>query len=136
MAPHPHADAIDQVRAFALSLPDAWEDHPWEHWVAKVAKRIFVFGPGPSEDGERTGLGVKLLETGPAVLELPNVEPSGYGLGKSGWVQATFAVDEPLPVDLLEDWIDESYRAIAGVRRIARLDAQIAAEGGDGAPVG
>jgi hypothetical protein len=32
-------------------------------------------------------------------------------------------------VDLLEDWIDESYRAIAGVRRVARLDAQIDAEG-------
>jgi predicted DNA-binding protein (MmcQ/YjbR family) len=129
MAAHPHTDAIAQVRAFALSLPDAWEDHPWDHWVAKVAKKIFVFGPGESEDGSSTGIGVKLLESGPAVLELPFVEPSGYGLGTSGWVQATFDLDEPLPVDLLEDWIDESYRAIAGVRRVARLDAQIDSEG-------
>jgi predicted DNA-binding protein (MmcQ/YjbR family) len=129
MAEHPHAAAIDQVRAFALGLPDAWEDHPWDHWVAKVAKKVFVFGPGPSEDGESTGLGVKLLDTGPAVLELPNAEPSGYGLGKAGWVQITFPSDEPLPVELLEDWIDESYRAIAGVRRIKRLDEQIAAAG-------
>jgi predicted DNA-binding protein (MmcQ/YjbR family) len=126
MADHPHHDAVDRVRTFALSLPDAWEDHPWDHWVAKVGKKVFVFGPNEMEDGSGTNINVKLLDSGPAVLELPFTEPAGYGLGKSGWVNAHFPYEAPLPIDLLEDWIDESYRAIAGVRRNKRLDALLA----------
>ena len=97
--------------------------------MAKVAKKVFVFGPNEQDEGDGTVISVKLVDTGPAVLELPFAEPTGYGLGRSGWVSATFPGGEPLPVDLLEDWIDESYRAVAGVRRVARLEQQLAEEG-------
>jgi predicted DNA-binding protein (MmcQ/YjbR family) len=34
----------DALARHALSLPQAWEDHPWEgDRVAKVGKKIFVF---------------------------------------------------------------------------------------------
>ena len=45
-------------------------------------------------------------------LLLPFAEPTGYGLGKSGWVSARFEGTSP-PLPVLCRWIDESYRAIA-----------------------
>jgi predicted DNA-binding protein (MmcQ/YjbR family) len=39
----PMARARDKLRDFALSLPAAYEDHPWGEDVAKVNGKIFVF---------------------------------------------------------------------------------------------
>jgi hypothetical protein len=36
-------------------------------------------------------------------------------------VTATFAAGEPVPIDLLKTWIDESYRAQAPKRLVATL---------------
>ena len=36
--------------AFALALPEAWEDHPWGESVAKVGKKVFVFFGMPDAD--------------------------------------------------------------------------------------
>ena len=51
------------------------------------------------------------------------VEPSGYGLGKSGWVSIKLDAKSP-GIDVLRDWIDESYRLVALKRNIAELDAR------------
>ena len=67
-------------------------------------------------------MGVKLPESAPAALELPGVEPSGYGLGRAGWVSVPFDADTADPA-LLREWIDESYRAVALKRHITLLDA-------------
>jgi hypothetical protein len=53
---------------------------------------------------------------------LPFTRPAGYGLGKSGWVQAEFPPGARPPVDLLKAWIDESYRAQAPKRLVKQLD--------------
>jgi hypothetical protein len=55
------------------------------------------------------------------------VEPSGYGLGKSGWVGVRFEAGAIPPIDMLQEWIEESYRAIAPKRLVAELDARKAA---------
>jgi predicted DNA-binding protein (MmcQ/YjbR family) len=60
-----------------------------------------------------------------AALMLPFAEPTHYGLGKSGWVTAQFGVRDEIPLALLREWIDESYRAVAP----KKLIAQIAADG-------
>ena len=39
---------------------------------------------------------MKLPQSGHAVVLLPHVEPSGYGLGKAGWVTARFAAKEAI----------------------------------------
>jgi hypothetical protein len=55
-------------------------------------------------------------------LTLPFASPTEYGLGKSGLVTARFEPDDEVPVEMLEEWIDESFRAIAPKRVIAQLE--------------
>ncbi len=117
---------MDDVRAkllsFALALPEAVEDHPWNETVAKVRKKVFVFFGG---DPSRDRITVKLVESHGHALSIEGAEPSGYGLGKAGWV--TVPVDaEGVDHDLLSDWIEESYCIVAPKRLVAALDAKTA----------
>jgi predicted DNA-binding protein (MmcQ/YjbR family) len=50
-------------------------------------------------------------------------EPTPYGLGKSGWVTATFEPSAKPPVAFLKAWIDESYRAVAPKTLVKKLPA-------------
>lgn len=110
--------ARDAVRDFALGLPGAWEDHPWNESVVKVAKKIFVFLG--MDDRASPGIGVKLRESNLLGLAQPGVTPSGYGLGKSGWVSVDLTKTD-LPLDALRDWVLESYRAVAPKKLVAEL---------------
>ena len=107
----------------ALAYPEAWEDHPWEgDAVAKVRKKIFVFFGSPLQ--KHLGLSVKLPNEKDYALSLPYCSPTGYGLGRAGWVSAEFGPGDDVPVDMLKDWIDESYRAVAPKTLIKQLDAR------------
>ena len=55
---------------------------------------------------------------------LPFVEPTAYGLGKSGWVSAKFPPNRKPPVEMLKAWIDESYRAQAPKKLVASLESK------------
>jgi predicted DNA-binding protein (MmcQ/YjbR family) len=117
--------AAEEIREFALGLPGAHEDFPWGERVMKVGKKVFVFmGKVDDEGGGTMGFSVKLPHSGAEALELPFCEPTGYGLGKAGWVSASFGPRDNLPKDLILRWIEESYRAVAGKRQIAELDAR------------
>ena len=97
------------VREYALGLPEAYEDHPWGEDVAKVRKKVFVFLG--SDDSREPGIGVKLVASHALGLAQPGVAPMGYGLGDSGWV--TVKLQSDTPFEMLREWIDESYRAVA-----------------------
>lgn len=103
---------------FALGYPDAYEDHPWGERVVKVGKKIFVFFAGRENE---LAVIMKLPFSADPALALPFVSRTGYNLGKTGWVTATFALDEHPPVELLQEWIDESYRAVAPKRLVSQL---------------
>jgi predicted DNA-binding protein (MmcQ/YjbR family) len=45
------------------------------------------------------------------------VTPAGYGLDRGRWV--TVDAPDDAPIDMLLDWIDESYRAVAPRRVLA-----------------
>jgi predicted DNA-binding protein (MmcQ/YjbR family) len=111
---------IAALEAFALSLPGAFADMPWEDdFVAKVGKKIFVF----FGHDERPAISVKLPDSADHALATPGAAPTSYGLGRHGWV--TVPVGHPeAPEDLLRDWIEESYRAIATKRLVAELDSR------------
>ena len=113
--------ARKKLLAYALGFPEAYEDHPWGEDVAKVNKKVFVFFGMP--EGAVFGLTTKLPESREFALTFPFTEPSGYGLGKAGWISATFNKGDDIPVDMLMDWIDESYRAVAPKRLSKLLDA-------------
>jgi hypothetical protein len=68
-----------KLLAFALSFPEAAEDHPWNETVAKVGKKVFVFC---GSDPRRPRITVKLVESHGHALSIDGAEPSGYGLGK------------------------------------------------------
>jgi predicted DNA-binding protein (MmcQ/YjbR family) len=112
---------------YALSLPGAWEDNPWSEIVAKVGGgkgKVFAFFGGPQGTPCIT---VKLDESHGHGLSLDGAAPTGYGLGRAGWVTiptaaARFAV--------LRDFVEESYRIVAPRKLVADLDAEKASGSG------
>ncbi|BDG05987.1 MmcQ/YjbR family DNA-binding protein [Anaeromyxobacter oryzae] len=106
------------VRGMALGYPEAHEDFPWDHRAIKVRGKTFVF----LSNGEPgLSVSVKLPASAEGVLQLPYCEPTHYGLGRSGWVTATFGPRDAVPMDAIRSWIDESYRAVAPKRLVATL---------------
>jgi predicted DNA-binding protein (MmcQ/YjbR family) len=120
--PNSKAKQVEKkLRDIALAYPGAREEFPWGERVVKVGKKVFVFMGMP--EGGGLGLSVKLPSSGTMALMFPFATPTGYGLGKSGWVSARFEAGEAPPVELLRAWIDESYRAVAPKTMVARLPA-------------
>ena len=110
-----------ELRRFALGLPGAHEDFPWGESVIKVRKKVFVF---LGRSGGGLTLSVKLPASHLLALDLPFASPTGYGLARGGWVTAEFEKGEAAPLELLRQWIDESYRAVAPKRLVAELDTR------------
>jgi predicted DNA-binding protein (MmcQ/YjbR family) len=102
--------SFSALRAKALSYPETREDHPWGETAIKVRGKTFLFMSG-SDD--HLSLSVKLPVSREFALERSFAAPTGYGLGKSGWVTSTFSKGDKPPMDVLLFWLDESYRAIA-----------------------
>ena len=115
------ADVGARLREFALSFPDAAEDFPWGDRVVKVKGKIFVF-LGSSL------ITVKLDESHRHALTIEGAAPTGYGLGKAGWVTVPVEA-EGVAVDLLCDWIEESFRIVAPKRLVAELDRRAKQDG-------
>ena len=110
--------AEKEILDFGRSYPETRVDHPWGESAIKVKGKTFVF---LHAGGTGLSLSVKLVVSHTAALGLPFTEPTGYGLGKSGWVTATFSASETPPVGMLKEWIDESYRAQAPKKLVAAL---------------
>lgn len=99
-----------ELMHFALAFSEAHEDHPWGETVTKVRNKIFVFwGGAPTE----LAFSVKLPRSHGYALSLPYAKPTGYGLGKSGWVSFSIKDTDMIEPVLFKEWIDESYRAVA-----------------------
>ncbi len=113
-----------ELREHCLSYPGAVEEYPWGHPATKVSKKVFAFHAGDLALEEGLGFSVKLPQSGDLVLAMPFASPTGYGLGKSGWVSIKVAPDEAPPMEVMKAWIDESYRAVAPKKRVAELDAE------------
>jgi predicted DNA-binding protein (MmcQ/YjbR family) len=92
---------------------EAWGDHP----TFRVRGKNFVFC-----DSEATRLSVKLgkEEAAAVVASETWIEPTGYGLGRHGWVSLT--IDPQVGEDrwrLVEEWVITSYTLVAP-RRLAQ----------------
>ncbi|MGA0599069.1 MmcQ/YjbR family DNA-binding protein [Caulobacter sp. KR2-114] len=117
------AKAAEQALiAYALGFPGGWEDHPWDHTVVKVGKKVFVFFGGAASPPGVLSLTVKLPISAEMALTLPYVSKAGHGLGKSGWVHAVFQPGDAIDHQTLRGWIAQSYRAVAPKRLTKQLD--------------
>ena len=117
-----HTDAARNLLEAALRYPGAHEDHPWGETVVKVDGKIFLFIMLTADGALR--LTVKLPDQAADVLAAHAfTAPTGYGLGRSGWITAQ--IPEALAFDegTLRGWLDASYRAVAKKGRIRELDA-------------
>ena len=106
-------------RTLGLSLPEAREEFPFGHSVLKVNKKIFVFF-GQTPAGDPT-IAVKLPESCEEALERACAQPTGYGLGKGGWVTVTLGQPGSPSANLLKEWIEESYVAVAPKKLVNEL---------------
>jgi predicted DNA-binding protein (MmcQ/YjbR family) len=112
------ADPRPELRELALGFPETHEDFPWDERVVKVRGKVFVF-LGRRDGADEPMITVKLVESHGHALSVEGARPTGYGLGKSGWVTVPVA---EVPLAAVRDWVEESYRIVAPKRLIARLD--------------
>ncbi|MGE3634550.1 MAG: MmcQ/YjbR family DNA-binding protein, partial [Sandaracinaceae bacterium] len=126
-----HDRALEELRAHGLRFPGAHLKSPWpEHKDLAVNDKTFAYmGHG----GDALGLSCKLPHSNREALMLEGATPGAYGLGKSGWVAITFPLESDPPVEMLKEWLEESYRAQAPKKLVKQLDAE---RGGASEPVG
>ena len=99
----------DELLAYCLAKPGAWEDEPWEgDVVVKVAERIFAFL------GDGTSVGVKCGrnrdEADEWLIRYPNDASVMAYIGRSGW--NTLKVNGAIADDELREAIDDSYDTV------------------------
>ncbi|MDP3505029.1 MAG: MmcQ/YjbR family DNA-binding protein [Myxococcales bacterium] len=122
---HPHHPTLLALREFGLAYPGAHTKSPWPgHLDLAVNDKTFTY---LSVDGEPLRISCKLPTSSGLALTMPFTEPTAYGLGKSGWVSATFEDSDTPPIELLKLWIDESYRAQAPKKLLKQLGAPVVA---------
>lgn len=117
---------VDSLEELALSFPEAWPDAPWGDRVVKVGKKIFVFLSRPG--ATRPSATFKLPDSRDHALSYPDAFPTGYGLGKHGWVTVMVDTVPPEEHEVLLDFVEESYRAVATKTLVKRLDDEPAAD--------
>ena len=112
---------MERVERIVARLPEAvrvnieaWGGEP----TFRVRGKNFIF-----TDTEATSLSVKLSreEAAAVVASDPLVEPTGYGLGRAGWVSVKVAGrTSQKRWQELEEWIRTSYTLVAP-KRLAQL---------------
>jgi predicted DNA-binding protein (MmcQ/YjbR family) len=113
---------VSELRTWGLTLPGAHSKAPWpEHDDLAVKDKTFAYLPAM---GRAFSLSCKLPYTGYEALQLPFAEPTGYGLGKSGWVSFNPVEDQIPDIEQLKAWVEESYRAQAPRKLVKELDAR------------
>ena len=103
----------DELVAYCLGKPGAWEDEPWESdIVAKVHDKIFAFlGSG---DSGTTSVGLKLggnrEEADEWLLRYPDDAFKMAYIGRSGWNILNLGAS--IPDDDIIEAVDTSYDTV------------------------
>ena len=112
---------LRELRAFGLAYPGAHTKSPWPgHMDLAVKDKTFAY---LGVEGEPFSISCKLPHSNAAALSLPFTSPTGYGLGKSGWVTFTPSDAQMPTLEQLKEWVEESYRAQAPRRLVRELDS-------------
>jgi predicted DNA-binding protein (MmcQ/YjbR family) len=112
--------AYEQIKQAALGYPGAeFAVILGDHEVVRIKDKVFLW---IGEEDGGSYFGVRLPHSQDAATALPFVEPMGYGMAKWGWVGARFKKGEDVPVKMVLEWVDESYRKVAPKKLVAQLD--------------
>ena len=104
---------MDRLEAMAARLPEA-ERVDIEAWGGEPTFRVrgknFIFC-----DQEAKGISVKLPkdEAQAVVATDPLAEPTGYGLGRHGWVSVQIGDADRERWKQVEEWVRTSYTLVA-----------------------
>jgi len=113
--------ASRELRAYGLTYPGAHIKSPWPgHGDLAVKDKTFAY---LTIEGEPFKVSCKLPTSSAMVVNMPFAKLTAYGLGKAGWVTMDFA-DGEVPVEMIKELIDESYRAVAPAKLQHQLDAE------------
>lgn len=95
-------DRLAKIRSLCLSMPGAFEDHPWDEVVFKVGGKIFAM---TGETASRASVASTLERQGQLILH-PAIEVAPY-VGRYGWV--TIDLEHEDGMTLAEDLIQDSF---------------------------
>ena len=96
---------FDELVAYSLIKPEAWQDEPWEgNIVAKVDERIFVF-LGDASIGVKAG--ADRDEADEWLIRYPDDASVMAYIGRSGW--NTLRVNGAISDQEIREAIDDSY---------------------------
>ena len=112
---------MTRLEAIVARLPEAervdiaaWGDVP----TFRVNGKNFVFS---DQSAHHLSLKLPQDEAAAVVATDPSAEPSGYGLGRHGWISLTLdGATDDATWDQVEEWVRTSYTLVAP-KRLARL---------------
>ncbi|HYV44736.1 MAG TPA: MmcQ/YjbR family DNA-binding protein [Myxococcaceae bacterium] len=112
--------AYEQIKQAALGYPGAeFAVILGDHQVVRVKDKVFLW---IGDDDGGCSFGIRLPHSQDAATALPFVEPMAYGMAKWGWVGASFKKGQDVPMKMVLEWVDESYRKVAPKKLVAQLD--------------
>lgn len=108
----------EDVLAYCLAKPGAWQDEPWEgDVVARVGPKIFAF-LGSGSDAVGLKCGRSRDEADEWLARYPDDASVMAYIGRSGW--NTLRIGGGIPDDELLEAVDSSYDAV--VAKLPRKD--------------
>ena len=100
------ADPTEPIRLRASEYPNVDEGTSCTQSTFKTGGTAFLF---IGEQGGRYKAMFKFKASRPEAEALARKEPRNFQAGSGVWVTARFSAAEPLPDDLWQRWLDESY---------------------------
>ena len=104
---------MERLERIVARLPEAeridiaeWGDHP----TFRVRGKNFVFS---DHTAENLSLKLSKEEAAAVVASDPHVEPSGYGLGRHGWIALALVKPDAARWNEVEEWVRTSYTLVA-----------------------
>jgi predicted DNA-binding protein (MmcQ/YjbR family) len=111
---------MERLERIVARLPEAervdieeWGDHP----TFRVNGKNFVFSDVAAE---HLSLKLSKEEAAAVVATDPDVSPTGYGLGRHGWIAVNLIAPDEERWQQVEEWVRTSY-ALVAPKRLARI---------------
>lgn len=104
-------DPTEPIRLRASRYPGVDEGTACTQSSFKAGQKAFLF---IGTQGGRYKAMFKLKASIPEATKLAEAHPDDYQVGSTAWVTARFTAERPLPKQVWQKWLDESYASTQG----------------------